>query len=123
MNETIFFDGGGVKVTNARFIVHAQTYAMNGVTSVKSLVIPPNRGGAIIGILIGLAILFAASGGTKLLGVAVIAGCAWFLTQLKDTHVVVLSSASGEVKALEAQDSEFIGGVIAALNDALIHRG
>jgi len=33
--EKIFMDAHGVKVTNARFIVHKQTYAMASVSSVK----------------------------------------------------------------------------------------
>jgi hypothetical protein len=45
------------------------------------------------------------------------------LTQMKNTHSVYLSSASGEVQALVDQDADFIGGVIGALNQALVYRG
>lgn len=34
MSEKVFLDEGEVKVTQARFIVPAQTYAMAGITSV-----------------------------------------------------------------------------------------
>jgi hypothetical protein len=37
MAERTFLDEGGVTVTNARFVVPVQTYAMSGITSVKSL--------------------------------------------------------------------------------------
>lgn len=37
MAEKTFLDEGGVTVTNARFVVPAQTYAMSEITSVKSL--------------------------------------------------------------------------------------
>jgi hypothetical protein len=121
--EQVFFDHNGIKVTNARFIVNSQTYAMNGVTSVKTAITPPNRGGLIIGILVGLAILVGASGAGKLLGIAAIGLCGWLLSQQKATHAVVLSSASGEQQALSGTDEGFIGGVIHALNEALIHRG
>lgn len=123
MEERVFFDDGGVKVTNARFVVHTQTYAMQGVTSVKSHVTPPNRGGPVIGILIGLVMLVALDGGAKLFGLLLIAICAWILSQMKDTHAVFLSSASGEVQALAREDPAFIGGVVGALNEALIYRG
>lgn len=123
MTEQVFFDQGNVKVTNARFIVSAQTYAMNGVTSVKSHVVPPSRGGVLILIGLGLLVLFAASGGMKLLGVALAAAGAWLFTQQKSTHSVYLSSASGEVQALSDTDATFIDNVVAALNDALVHRG
>jgi hypothetical protein len=123
MGEQVFFEERGVKVTNARFIVDAHTYAMNGVTSVKSTIVPPDRGKFVVGILIGLAILFAASGAGRLLGLAVAGFCAWLLMQQKDTHAVMLSSASGEQQALSGTDADFIRGVIYALNEALIHRG
>lgn len=123
MEERIFFDGGGVKVTNARFVVHAQTYAMNGATSVKSHVTPPDRKGPLIAIGIGLVILLAAEGAAKLFGLAIAAFGAWLFSQQKDTHFVLLSSASGEVKALEDQDAAYIGGVVSALNEALVFRG
>ncbi|MGA9580901.1 MAG: DUF6232 family protein [Allosphingosinicella sp.] len=124
MSEQVFFEQGNVKVTNARFIVNSQTYAMNGVTSVKSSVVPPSRGGAIIAIGLGLIMVFAAEGAGKIFGVAIAAAAgAWFLSQQKSTHSVYLSSASGEVQALSDTDEGFISSVVHALNEALIHRG
>jgi hypothetical protein len=123
MSEQVFFEQGNVKVTNARFIVSSKTYAMNGVTSVKSSVVPPNRGGVLVLIGIGLLILIAASGGMKLLGIAMGAAGAWLFMQQKSMHSVYLSSASGEVQALSDTDQTFIDSVIRALNDALVHRG
>jgi hypothetical protein len=123
MAEQVFFEQGNVKVTNARFIVNSQTYAMHGVTSVKSQVVPPSRGGAIAAICVGLLILFAADGGAKIIGIAIAAAGAWYLSQQKPVHSVYLSSASGEVQALSDSDSSFINNVIHALNEALIHRG
>jgi hypothetical protein len=123
MSEQIFFDQGNVKVTNARFIVNSQTYAMSGVTSVKTGFAPPNRNGAFGAIAVGLLMAYAADGGMKLVGVLIAAAGIWFLTQLKDTHSVYLSSASGEVQALSDTDEDYIGRVVGALNEALIHRG
>jgi len=123
MQEQVFFEQGSVKVTNARFIVNAQTYAMNGVTSVKSSITPPNRTGAFIGIAIGVLMLLGADGAAKIIGVAIAAAAVWFLTQQKSTHSVYLSSASGEVQALSDDDETYINSVIHALNEALIHRG
>ena len=123
MSEQIFFDDRGVKVTNARFIVHSQTYAMNGVTSVKSGVEEPSRGGALIAIGVGLLILIAAEGAAKIVGLLIAAAGGWALSRQKATHSVYLSSASGEVQALSDQDEDYISSVINALNDALVHRG
>ena len=123
MAEQVFFEQGNVKVTNARFIVDSKTYAMNGVTSVKSSIVPPNRTGAIIAIGVGLLMVFAAEGAAKIIGIAIAAAGAWFLSQQKSTHSVYLSSASGEVQALSDTDESYINSVVHALNEALIHRG
>lgn len=123
MTEEVFFEQGTVKVTNARFIVDAQTYAMNGVTSVKSSITPPSRSGAFIAIGVGILIALAADGGAKLVGVLIAGAGAWYLSQLKPTHSVYLSSASGEVQALTGEDEGYINNVVTALNEALIHRG
>ncbi|HLL30500.1 MAG TPA: DUF6232 family protein [Allosphingosinicella sp.] len=123
MSEQIFFEQGNVKVTNARFVVHSQTFAMNGVTSVKAGVVPPSRGGAIVAIGVGILMALGAEGAAKIVGIAVAAAGAWYLSQQKSTHLVYLSSASGEVKALSDTDESFINSVIHALNEALIHRG
>jgi Family of unknown function (DUF6232) len=123
MDERTFFEQGNVKVTNARFIVGNQTYAMNGVTSVKSHVTQPSRMGGIIGVLIGLGILFGAEGMGRLIGLVIAAGAAYFLYNQKAVHAVVLNSSSGEAQALSGNDADYINGVISALNEALIHRG
>jgi hypothetical protein len=123
MDERVFFDQGPVKVTSARFIVDNRTYAMHGVTSVKSSVTPPPRGGPLLIILIGVAMLFAPAMELKLIGLLVAGVAVWILTQQKNTYAVFLSSASGEVQALSNSDEHYIGGVVHALNEALVHRG
>jgi Family of unknown function (DUF6232) len=123
MEEKVFFENGNVKVTNARFVVGNQTHAMNGVTSVSSHVTKPSRTGLIIGLVIGLLVLLGAEGGGKVLGLAIMGICGYLLYNQKDTHAVLLRSASGEIQALSGTDAMYIGGVVSALNDALIHRG
>jgi hypothetical protein len=124
MEELVFFDHGPVKVTSARFIVDDRTYAMNGVTSVKSSIKPPDRVGPLVVILIGLLMVFAVAGMTmKLIGLLVAGFGVWIWTQQKNTYAVFLSSASGEVQALSNTDEAYIGGVIRALNESLVHRG
>ncbi len=122
MEEKTFLSEGGVTVTNARFIVSAQTYAMSGVTSVKSFEEMPSRKGPIILIAIGL---LAMLGGKDTIVVALLflaGGIAWwFLAKAK--YYVLLSSASGEAKALSSPDRDWIGRVVGALNDAIVHRG
>jgi Family of unknown function (DUF6232) len=73
MEEKVFFDEVNVRVTNARFIVENKTYAMNGVTSVKSHSIAPNRTLGIVLIVIGVLMLGTPGDGAKILGLAIAA--------------------------------------------------
>lgn len=120
-NEKVYFEEGGVSVTKARFIVPAQTYAMSGITSVKAAVDQPLKGPAILG-GIGVLMMFSGEVGAIIIGLLLIAGAVlWFIKGKK--HIVVLSSASGEAKALSSTNEGFIGRIIAALNDAIVARG
>ncbi len=66
--------------------------------------------------------LFTGKGGI-LIGILLVAGAVYWWKSIKPTFSVVLSSASGEVKALSSKDNGFITSVINALNDAIVHRG
>ncbi len=117
--EKIFLDEKGVKVTNARFVTFAKTHTLAGITSVSSFVVPPKRKGPIVVAALGLiSLIFAWYVGIILIALAV----AWWISQ-KNIYQVVLSSASGSEDALSDRDSEFIGRVVNALNEAIIHRG
>jgi len=91
MEERVFFEHGSVKVTNARFIVGTRTYAMNGVTSVKSSVTPPTRGLPLALMGIGALMIIGGGIGVKLLGVALIGAGIWVWSQQRSTHAVFLS--------------------------------
>jgi hypothetical protein len=120
MEEKIFFNQGGVSVSNARFIVHGQTYAMNGVTSVKQAARHPSRVGPIIAGIVGLILLLNSAIGWAVVFLA--AAVIWWIAQ-KSEWIVVLQSSSGETKALTSNEKPFIEGVINALNDSIVHRG
>lgn len=120
-NEKVYLEEGSVTVTKARFIVPAQTYAMSGITSVKAAVDQPLKGPAILG-GIGVLMMFVGEAGAVIFGLLLIAGAIlWFIKGKK--HIVVLSSASGEAKAISSNNSGFIGRIIAALNEAIVGRG
>jgi hypothetical protein len=122
MEEKSFFNEGGVSVSNSRFIVPGQTYAMSGITSVKSYRQDPSRKGPIILGIVGLLAL-GGGGNAVFLGLLLIAGAvAWWFSQ-KPEFSVLLTSASGEAKALTNKDGQFITRVVNALNDAIVHRG
>jgi ABC-type Fe3+ transport system permease subunit len=119
MEEKTFLSEGGVTVTNARFIVSSQTYAMSGITSVKNSQEPPKRSYPIICGLLGLLFLV----GVPLLGIVlVILAIVWWIGQKSQYHVL-LTTASGEMKALSSTDGDLITKVVQALNDAIVARG
>ncbi len=122
MAERSFLEEGGVTITNSRFIVAGQTFAMSGVTSVKGVTHTPSRKGPII--LIAIGVLAFLAGKEALVGglVFIAAAVAWWMFQ-KPKYVVVLHSASGEAEALTSQDGSFISKVVGALNEAIVARG
>lgn len=122
-NEIEFFNNGHTVVTNARFIVDGQTYAMNGVTSVKQGIKPADRKVGIWLIIIGFIVFLLTSGVGKLFGIILIGVGAWLIYEAKPIASVILQSSSGEVQALTSQDIGFISNVVSALNQAIIHRG
>jgi hypothetical protein len=129
--ERVFYDAGGVKVTNTRFMVSNQTYAMSGITSVTTIVESPSRKGPIIMILIGVLGLIGTftsqqqpPPGTFVFVVALIAIGVWWWTRKKSTYHIVLNSASGEQRRLFSdKNHQVIEDVVQALNEAIVHRG
>ena len=123
MTEEVFYENGDVKVTNARFVVGNQTYAMNGVTSVKNTVIPAKHALGIVLAVVGVLLLLGGGGGVKIFGLVLVIMGGVIAYMVKATHVIVLHSSSGETQALTSTDKTYIGSVIEALNQSLIHRG
>ncbi len=120
--ETIFLNEMGVRVTNTRFILPKQTFAMSGITSVQSREEKPSKLVPIIFLAIGV---LSFLGGKDAIFFAVIMlaiGGIWLKLQ-KTTHHVLLHTASGEAKALSSYDESWVSKVVHALNDAIIHRG
>lgn len=119
MEEQTFLNEGSVTVTNARFIVPSQTFAMAGITSVKNSEEPPKRSYPVICGIIGFLCLSGAPVfGIGLLIVAVV----WWIGQKSNYHVL-LATAGGEMKALSSTDGAFISKVVTAINEAMVARG
>lgn len=120
MEEKTFFEYEDVKVTNARFISGAQTFAMSNITSVKALTESPNRWFGILMIVMGLLVAAKESlaGGVVLIAIA-----ALILYMQKTTYHVMLSTSGGETSALKTYQLEYITKVVNALNAAIVYRG
>lgn len=118
--EMTFLQKDGVRVTSTRFIVPGQTYAMAGVTSVRFETVEPNQFAPIVLLLIGLLLAFIQA--IRPLGVLMVVGGIVWLVCLKKRYAVRLSSASGEVRAIEHTDSNYINSIVSALNEAIVYR-
>jgi hypothetical protein len=125
--ETTFFQSNDISVTNTRFIVGAQTFAIRGVTSVQAIKIPANYGDSLAFIFIGVIIalfgfansLFVLGG----LGILILFLGIWVVTRQKPIFAIVLRTASGEIKAYQSYDSSYISHIIEALNRSIISHG
>jgi hypothetical protein len=120
VDERIFFEYDDVKVTNARFVNGGQTYAMNNVTSVKPYEKKPSRVGGIIVLLVGLTTMASSS---FIMGLLIAAAAAYYLYQQKTIYHILLSTSAGETTALVTYQRDYLNKIIAALNDAIVHRG
>lgn len=119
MSEQIFFEYEDVKVTNARFISGSQTYAMSNITSVKTYEQKPNRFWPAICVLIGLGLM----GQNLYLGLLIVVAAAAYLFMQKTLYHVMLSTSAGETSALKTYQPEYLHKVVAAVNEAIVHRG
>ena len=124
--ETSYFQSGDITVTNARFIVGAQTFAMRGITSVEGVETPASYIWPIILCFFGGCTalnVFTGSFGVGLFGVLILAAGIWLATRRKPTFAVVLRTAGGEVTAYKSTKREDIAQIIRALNEAIISQG
>jgi hypothetical protein len=124
--ELIFFHSENIAVTNARFIVGAQTFAMRGITSVEGVETPVSYSGAAALGLVGLVMFMNLFNGGIFIGVMgllIIAAAIWLIKQKKPTYAVVLRTAGGEVTAYQSADRKHIAQIIQALNQAMISHG
>ncbi len=119
MEEKTFFEYEGVKVTNARFVVDGQTFAMSNVTSVNPLTVPPKRLWGYVLLIIGIGTLIP----NPFFGVPIIAIAAYVIYKQKPTYHIMLRTSGGETKALTTYQRQYLDKVVSALNEAIVHRG
>ncbi|WP_421217954.1 DUF6232 family protein [Aeromonas enteropelogenes] len=120
MENSIIFNENGVSVSNTRFVVDDQTYAINTVTSVKFETIEPKR---IFASLLTFAGIIAFFVSTPIFALSLLALSLFFGIKAKKEYAVVLNTSSGESKALVSKDKKYIENVILAINKAIVNRG
>ncbi|AQH01673.1 hypothetical protein A9R05_23085 [Burkholderia sp. KK1] len=129
--DQVFFNERGVQVTNARFIIPGnRTFAMSGVTAVRMTVTRPSKmapGMLIVAGVVIAASMFAGDGPVAMKSlmfpaIVVALGVLW-ISQIKPTFYVVLSTASGETQALKDRSADWISRIVDALNRCIVYRG
>ena len=120
--ERTFFQHEDVSVTNSRFMVGSQTFAMSNITSVKASRQVPKRLWPTLLVVIGVLLAIAESANV---GIGIViggVGVAWLLVQ-KTMYHVMLTTAGGETSALSSKQRVYIEKVVQALNEAIVARG
>ena len=123
--EKVYVDHDTFKVTSARFIVPAQTYAMAGITSVRGSVYRPPVVGNYICTALGVAILIYGLGVATwavILG-AILAGIGYLnIRAAKPVYSIIVMTAGGESEAVRSENSALISELIEGINQAIVER-
>lgn len=119
--EKTFFQYEDVTVTNSRFMVASQTFAMSNITSVKASKQEPKRFWPIVLIVVGVFALMS-NANIWIVVLMVGGGIVWLLLQYTMYHVM-LTTAGGETSALSSKQRDYIEKVVQALNEAIVARG
>jgi hypothetical protein len=134
--NTVHLQEDGMTVTNSRFIVGTQTFAVSNISAVKMKCINPAAGWPLALVCIGAApfliglIMIALEKSTGdgvglgmvVLGVAIASAglIAWRLA--KASYCVILTTAGGESRPYSNPDRETVVRVVTAINHAIIAR-
>jgi predicted Zn finger-like uncharacterized protein len=133
--EQVLFNSDNVTVSNSRFIVGGQTYAMNSITRVMAGVIKGDILGywwiifsmSVCGIFaIAFSIMADGSGWWIALGLfLLLVGWTGLNEGIpQDKYTVLISISGGELKQiLVNEDAVYINNIVTALNDAIVSRG
>ena len=133
MDEKVFYEKNNIKVTNSRFIVNDQTYALSSVNAVKVSVANVTTSYALPALLITagatwlilLMILETTNPIFYIQSIALIAVGIYLTAKIKDKfeYSVMLTTSSGENAVLKSNEKQDIILVERALNDAIVYRG
>ena len=124
--EVTFYQQGNATVTSARVILNGTTYALRNVTSVQMRSRGPKLlWPIIIAAITGLvAVSTLVNGNFQVFAVsgAICAFFVWIIVSAKTNYVVAMATAGGEVDALSSTDKSSIEAIVAAINNAMVHK-
>ncbi len=120
--EKVFYEDENVKVTQSRFTVGTETYAMRNISSVTNFEIENSKIVPWIFIISGIISVFFIETIKWWNAVMVIGGIIWAILITND-FAVKISTNAGEPNTLISEDKEYIQKVVDAINEAIIYRG
>ncbi len=132
--EKVFYDKGGIIVTNTRIKLPDKIYSTANITSLSKKVIPKNYsfpiGLIIIGAVLSLFYIVLAfadipsSCATLLvIGLILIVVGIGILASSKAKYCVVFETASGKIDVLTTVDEKMIDDIVEAISRAIDYRG
>ena len=134
MDEQVFYEQGGYRVTNTMIDTPGKTYSLANITSVSTEYIEhpkPGVGCQVILVIIGGIMMiagFASDDGAVagIIGLLIVGiGIAWIATrkQPPTEYVLKFASASSEQEALRSTDYEMVTTIATAVKQAIVARG
>ena len=120
VEEKVFLNESGFLVTNTRFEIPGQMFAMAGVTSVGVNQVVPSKLRPIVMMILGIGMMGAAV--YDIGGVLLLLGGLWFWA-LKTEYHLTLTTAAGQQRVTSSKDEEYMASLRQALTNAIIHRG
>jgi len=130
VSEQVLLDESGVFVSNFRLVSDGQTFAMSGITSVRTIVKKSSKVGPLIAMALGatMVILPRVVHNVPSEPPELFFGIGLFLLGLlillwPKGHAVLIHSSSGETQTFPSKDKALIQKIVDALDRAIIIRG
>ncbi len=120
VDEKVFLNESGFLVTNTRFEIPGQMFAMAGVTSVGVSKVVPSKLWPIVMMIAGLGMIVGEI--YDIGAVFLLLGALWFWLK-KTVYHLILTTAAGEQQAHQGTDGELMASLRSALTNAIIDRG
>lgn len=117
--EEILYDSNGIKVTPARVVISATTYAVANITSIKAVKDDSKRTLGFLLIVLGALSIFAE---VYVIGVLLLLAGA-LLVKFGSMCILVFTTGAAEQRALRSRDQARIVEVASAVNLAIMKRG
>ena len=116
MEEKIFFESDGIKITNTILVVGNEVYAVSKITSFRVAEEPIGNIGTGVTFLVSVVLLAY----SLLFGILVLCGMLFYLYKKSPIYKFLITTSSGETTVFATQDKLLVDGMVNGLSDAFI---